>query len=81
MTVPLVHWEGTSVTLLQLVTLWREYMDLVSMLLEVSHSRWSSHSLLAAFKLLKSPRRLLPQIKFFLENFRKYIFRKEKSFL
>ena len=39
MTVPLVHWEGTSVTLLQLVTLWRENMDLVSMLLEVSHSR------------------------------------------
>ena len=41
MTVPLVHWEGTSVTLLQLVTLWRENMDLVSMSLEVSHSRWA----------------------------------------
>ena len=31
MTVRMVHWEGTSVTLLQLETLWRGNMDLVLM--------------------------------------------------
>ena len=40
MTVRLVHWEGTSVTLLQLVTLWRENMGFLSMSLQVSY-RWA----------------------------------------
>ena len=36
MTVRLVHWEGTSVMLLQEETLWRGDMDLVSMSFQVS---------------------------------------------
>ena len=40
MTVRWVHWEGTSVTLLQLVTLWKENMGLLSMSLQVSY-RWA----------------------------------------
>ena len=70
MTVPLVHWEGTSVTLLQLVTLWRENMDLVSMLLEVSHSRWAVVEQSLAVSGL-SLRRLLPQIKIISRKFPK----------
>ena len=36
MTVRMVHWEGTSVMRLQLETLWRGNMDLVSMSFQVS---------------------------------------------